>query len=107
MDVGTHVLRLIITDDDGANVTREMDIIVSEKPVSTEDGFNTMAILLLVSLLGTVVFYVRRKRLSEYESSSMPKWNNSRKSTSGEGTNTEQDENVIWTDSNASSGGKD
>ena len=107
MDVGTHELRLVITDNDGANVTHEMDIIVSAKPVATEDGFNTMPILLFISLLGIVVFYVRRKRQSEYESSSMPKWNNLSKSTSNEGTNIEQDENVIWTDSNVSSGGKD
>jgi len=98
---------LVITDNDGANVTHEMDIIVSAKPVATEDGFNTMPILLFISLLGIVVFYVRRKRQSEYESSSMPKWNNLSKSTSNEGTNIEQDENVIWTDSNVSSGGKD
>jgi hypothetical protein len=107
MDVGTHELRLVITDNDGANVTHEMDIIVSAKPVATEDGFNTMPILVFISLLGIVVFYVRRKRQSEYESSSMPKWNNLSKSTSNEGTNIEQDENVIWTDSNVSSGGKD
>jgi hypothetical protein len=107
MDVGTHELRLVITDDDGANVTHEMDIIVSAKQVVTEDGFNTMAILLFISVLGIVVLYVRRKRLSEYQSSSMPKWNNSSKSTSSEETNTEQDENMIWTDSNASSEGKD
>ena len=107
MDVGTHELRLVITDNDGANVTHEMDIIVSAKPVATEDGFNTMPILLFISLLGIVVFYVRRKRQSEYESSSMPKWNNLSKSTSNEGTNIEQDENVIWIDSNVSSGGKD
>ena len=66
-----------------------------------------MAVLLFIAIIAIVVVYVRRKRLSEFESSSMPKWDTSSKSISAEDTNLEQDENEIWTDSNASYGGKD
>ncbi|MDE0954753.1 MAG: hypothetical protein OR994_08750, partial [Candidatus Poseidoniales archaeon] len=40
LNVGTHELRLVIIDNDGANITHEMDIIVSGKSDSTKDGFN-------------------------------------------------------------------
>ena len=107
LNVGTHELRLVIIDDDGANITHEMDIIVSGISDSTTNEFNFMAVLLFIAIIAIVVVYVRRKRLSEFESSSMPKWDTSSKSISAEDTNLEQDENEIWTDSNASYGGKD
>jgi len=107
LNVGTHELRLVIVDNDGANITHEMDIIVSGTSDSTKDEFNLMAVLLFIAIIAIVVVYVRRKRLSEFESSSMPKWDTSSKSISDEDTGSEQDENEIWTDSNASYGGKD
>ena len=107
LNVGTHELRLVIIDNDGANITHEMDIIVSGKSDSTKDGFNVMAVLLFIGIIAIVVVYIRRNRLSEFESSSMPKWDTSSKSISVEDTNPEQDDNGIWIDSNASNGGKD
>jgi len=107
LNVGTHELRLVIIDNDGANITHEMDIIVSGTSDSTKNGFNLTAVLLFIGIIAIVVVYVRRNKLSEFESSSMPKWDTSGKSISGLDSNSEQDDNEIWTDSDASYGGKD
>lgn len=74
LDVGTHELRLVIIDDNGAETTHEMDIIVSAKSNSFDKEINLMAIFMFVAIICAVVIFVRRKKLTEYESSSMPKW---------------------------------
>lgn len=107
LGVGTHELRLVIVDDNGAEITHNMDVVVSENTNSLNDELNIMAILMFIAIIGVIVIYVRRKKLTEYESSSMPKWGASGKSSSDVNTKTNPDDNEIWNDSAASYGGKD
>jgi hypothetical protein len=75
LGVGTHELRLVITDDNGATDSHEMDLIVNANYEAEDKKINIWAILLIVVILVGTVLITRRMRLSENESSSMPKWN--------------------------------
>ncbi len=107
LDVGTHELRLVIIDDNGAETTHEMDILVSAKSKSLDKEINLMAILMFVAIIGLVVIFVRRKQLTEYESSSMPKWGTSDKSDTGKSSGTSTDNNEVWDEAPASDRSKD
>ena len=107
LDVGTHELRLVITDDNGATDSHEMDIIVDADSNVDDKEINFLAILLIVVILGGIVLISKRMRLSENETSSMPKWNQSPKFESSEVRDSDMNGSDLWDDSNASVGGKD
>lgn len=107
LGVGTHELRLVITDDNGATDSHEMDLIVNANYETEDKEINVWAILLIVVILVGITLITKRMRLSENESSSMPKWNKSTKSESLEDTDSNLPESELWNDSNASTGGKD
>ena len=107
LEVGTHVLRLVITDDNGATDSHEMDIIVNADSKTDDKEINILAILLIVAIIGAIVLVSKRIRLSENETSSMPKWIQSSKFESSADIDSRLDKSDIWYDSNASEGGKD
>jgi len=107
LDVGTHELRLVITDDNGATDSHEMDIIVDADSNVDDKEINFLAILLIVVILGGIVLISKRMRLSENETSSMPKWNQSPKFESSDVRDSDMNGSDLWDDSNASVGGKD
>ena len=107
LGVGTHELRLVITDDNGATDSHEMDLIINANYEAEDKKINVWAILLIVVILLGTALITRRMRLSENESSSMPKWNKSTKNESFEDSDSNLPESELWNDSNASVGGKD
>lgn len=107
LDVGTHDLRLVIIDDNGAKDSHEMDLIVSAKSESNEKPLNLMAILLVVAIVVGIVSFTRRMRLTENESTPMPKWNQNPKNVSSQLDDSDRTDSELWNDSNASVGGKD
>lgn len=107
LGVGTHELRLVITDDNGATDSHEMDLIVNANSETDDKKINVWAILLIVAILVGIVLFTKRMRLTENESSSMPKWNKSSKTESPDYTDSDLPESDLWNDSNASVGGKD
>ena len=107
LGVGTHELRLVITDDNGATDSHEMDLIVSATSVAEEKNINVLAILLIIVILIGVVLFTKRMRLSENESSPMPKWNQSPKPETSDDEDSDLSVSQLWNDSDASIGGKD
>ena len=101
------MLRLVITDDNGATDSHEMDIIVNADSKTDDKEINILAILLIVAIIGAIVLVSKRIRLSENETSSMPKWIQSSKFESSVDIDSRLDKSDIWDDSNASEGGKD
>ena len=107
LDVGTYDLRLVVVDDDGAEDTHEMQLVVNAKPESESGEFSLGALILI---LGIVVFSIgmfRRMRMSENEISSLPKWGKTSRDKSSNLESSENEENDLWNESNASLGGKD
>ena len=107
LGVGTHELRLVITDDNGATDSHEMDLIVNSNSETEDKKINVWAILLIVAILVGIVLFAKRIRLSENESSSMPRWNKSSETGTSDNTDSGLPESELWNDSNAPTRGKD
>ena len=107
LNVGTHDLLLVVTDNDGASKSHEMQIKVSAKEVNDEKGLDFTVILLFVIIVGISFTVFRKAKMSEHESSSMPKWGNSASSGTEKSVDGGSDDNQMWDESDASYGGKD
>ena len=101
LGVGTHNLRLVVVDDDGAEDTHEMEIIVNAKPDTEAGEFNIAALIMIIGIIVFSIGMFRRMRMTENEASTLPKWDASVKETSTE-VDSQPDENELWNDSNAS-----
>ena len=107
LDTGTHDLRLVVMDDDGAFDSHSMEITVHAKVVDDDDGLNVMAILLILAIFGVILVLGRRISRTDNEAVAMPKWETSSKSGPKKDSLQGIDENEVWNDSNTASEGKD
>ena len=107
LDIGTHDLLLVVTDDDGASESHQMQIMVNAKDVNGEKELDFTVILIFVVFIAIGVTVFRKTRMSEHESASMPKWGDTANSDTEKVIGKDSDDNRIWNDSDASYGGKD
>ena len=107
LDVGAHDLLLVVTDDDGASKSHEIQITVTAKESSDENQLDLTVLLLFVVIVGVGITVFRRVNMSEHESSGMPKWGDSPSSKVEKPVDGGSDDNQMWDESDASYGGKD
>ena len=100
-------MQLVVTDNDGASKSHEMQITVSAKDVNEERELDFTVILLFVIILGISFTVFRKMNMSEHESSGMPKWGDSASSKIEKSVGGGSDVNQMWDESDASYGGKD
>ena len=99
LEEGVHLLRIVVTDDDGATDTHSMDLIVSAKSNDESRSLNHTVIGVLVGVLALGFVLYKRISQSGNEMSSMPKWETSGYKLDNDITNESSDENGLWDDS--------
>ena len=102
LDVGVHNLRLVVTDNDGAEDSHEIEVTVNAQSKSESSNFNITAVLVLVGIIGFSIMIFRRMRMSENEASVLPKWDSNHKSNSANKGTERVSENDMWTDEDTS-----
>ena len=102
LDVGVYNLRLVVTDNDGAEDSHEIEVTVKAQSKSESNTFNIAAVFVLVGIIGFSIMIFRRMRMSENEASVLPKWDSSHKSNSANKETERVSENDMWTDEDSS-----
>jgi len=102
LDVGVHNLRLVVTDNDGAEDSHEIEVTVKAQSKSESNNFNITAVFVLVGIIGFSIMIFRRMRMSENEASVLPKWDSTHKSNSANKESERVSENDMWTDEDTS-----
>lgn len=107
LETGTHELRLVVTDDDGASDTHEMDIIVTAKSSDEKGELNHWALILILSIIGTVLLLIRRMSKPGTDAVVMPKWAAAGKDKVSQNGSFASDETQMWDETIAPTEGKD
>ena len=102
LDVGVYNLRLVVTDNDGAEDSHEIEVTVKAQSKSESNTFNIAAVFVLVGIIGFSIMIFRRMRMSENEVSVLPKWDSSHKSNFANKETERVSENDMWTDEDSS-----
>ena len=92
MDVGDYDLLLVVVDNDGAQDTHEIRLIVNEEAKIESSNFNIAAVFMLIGIVVFSVIMFRRMRMTENEISVLPKWDSS------PNTKSAHSENDMWID---------
>ena len=96
LEVGEYNLLLIVEDDDGANASYEMDLIVKSSKLSDSESTNYTALISLLIIITVAVIMSRRLTSVKSKPSSLPKWKEKvSQSTSGEETANDE-ESELW-----------
>ena len=99
LEEGVYELRFVVIDDDLAEDTHEMYLIVSAKPDDSTQEINITAIIMIVGIIAFSVLMFRRMRVSENESSVMPKWESSKSKNLQESNSQLAKGSELWDDS--------
>ena len=97
MDVGEYNLLLVVVDDDGAQDTHEIQISVKAEPKSDSGEFNIAAVLMLLGIIAFSFMMFRRMRMTENESSVLPKWDSKQRTNDADSDRESMSENDMWT----------
>ena len=89
LDEGTYSLSLVVTDDDGANDSYELEIMIESENEKGNDNWNYGSIVVLLGLIGFSILMFSRMKSKDSESKSLPKWNETV-------TNTDQDAKQVY-----------
>ena len=68
-------LSLIVTDDDGANDSYEIEITIESDKKEENDNFTFGSIIVLLGIIGFSILMFSRIKNKDSESKSLPKWN--------------------------------
>lgn len=99
LEEAVYELRFVVIDDDLAEDTHEMYLIVSAKPDDSTQEINITAIIMIVGIIAFSVLMFRRMRVSENESSVMPKWESSKSKNLQESNSQFAKGSELWDDS--------
>ena len=95
LDEGTHELRLTVVDDDGANDTYNIEIIIKSENSDNEVG-NYGAIFVLIGIVLLSVIMIKRMKTGDSDTKTLPKWNQNSNKEVAESENSEDGENQLW-----------
>ena len=90
MDVGEYGLLLVVVDDDGAEDTHQIQLSVMEEPKSETGELNIAAVIMFIGIVAFSFMMFRRMRMTENETSVLPKWDSASKTKSADS------ENEMW-----------
>ena len=72
---GTHIVSLIVTDDDGANDSYEIEVVIKSENESDSDDRNFGSVAVLIGIIGFSIIMFSRMTNKESQPKSLPKWN--------------------------------
>ena len=72
---GTHVVSLIVTDDDGANDSYEIEVVIKSENEFDSDDWDFGSVAVLIGIIGFSIIMFIRMTNKESQPKSLPKWN--------------------------------
>ena len=96
LDEGTYSLSLIVTDDDGANDSYELEIMIESDNEKVNNNWNYGSIVVLLGLIGFSILMFRRMKSKDLESKSLPKWNETVTNTDQDVEQVDSHESELW-----------
>ena len=74
LEEGTYEMTLVVTDDDGANDSHQIEIIINAENNIENDVWNYSAVIVLIGIAGFAFVMFSRMQEKDVESKSLPKW---------------------------------
>ena len=96
LDEGTYSLSLVVTDDDGANDSYELEIMIESDKEKVNNNWNYGSIVVLLGLIGFSILMFRRMKSKDLESKSLPKWNETVTNTDQDVKQVDSHESELW-----------
>ena len=96
LDEGTYSLSLVVTDDDGANDSYELEIMIESDNEKGNDNWNYGSIVVLLGLIGFSILMFSRMKSKDSESKSLPKWNETVTNTDQDVKQVDSHESELW-----------
>ena len=96
LDEGTYSLSLIVTDDDGANDSYELEIMIESDNEKVNNNWNYGSIVVLLGLIGFSILMFSRMKSKDSESKSLPKWNETVTNTDQDVKQVDSHESELW-----------
>lgn len=96
LDEGTYSLSLIVTDDDGANDSYELEIMIESDNEKVNNNWNYGSIVVLLGLIGFSILMFSRMKSKDLESKSLPKWNETVTNTDQDVKQVDSHESELW-----------
>ena len=96
LDEGTYSLSLVVTDDDGANDSYELEIMIESENEKGNDNWNYGSIVVLLGLIGFSILMFSRMKSKDSESKSLPKWNETVTNTDQDVKQVDSHESELW-----------
>ena len=96
LDEGTYSLSLVVTDDDGANDSYELEIMIESENEKGNDDWNYGSVVILLGLIGFSILMFSRMKSKDSESKSLPKWNETVTNTNQDVKQVNSQESELW-----------
>ena len=96
LEEGSHKLSLIVTDDDGANDSYEIEIVIRSESKIENDDFSFGSLVVILGILGFSIVMFYRLNYKESESKSLPKWNENANNTNHHEKEVSNPDNELW-----------
>ena len=96
LNEGKHSLLLIVTDDDGANDSYEIEIVILSDSETENDSLSTGSVIVLIGIIGFSVIMYRRINKNDSDSKTLPKWNDNSIKTNEDKTENDRSEDAFW-----------
>ena len=93
---GTHSLLLIVTDDDGANGSYEIEIVILSDSETENDNLSTGSVIVLIGIIGFSLMMFKRINNRDSDSKTLPKWNDNSMNTNDGTTESDGSDNAFW-----------
>ena len=96
LDEGTYSLSLIVTDDDGANDSYEIEITIESGDKEENGNYNFGSVIVLLGIIGFSILMFSRIKNKDSESKSLPKWNETTNNTDQDVKQVNSHESDLW-----------
>ena len=96
LDEGSYVVLLIVTDDDGANGSYEIEILIKSQTKDETNDWNYGSLIVLIGIIGFSIVMFNRLKGRDSESKSLPKWNEPSGKNGDNSSETTNHDNELW-----------